>query len=43
MPYWPAVDEKPQVMELGDKTQPVPLAGSPEKIEFFEKVLTKAN
>jgi para-nitrobenzyl esterase len=40
LPVWPAVDDKPQVMELGDKTQPIPLANSPEKIHFFEKFLT---
>jgi hypothetical protein len=41
--FWPAVDDKPQVMELGDRTQPVPLAGNPAKIQFFEKFLTKGN
>jgi Carboxylesterase type B len=41
LPMWPAVDDKPQVMELGDKTQPIPLAGSPEKIGFFEKYLSE--
>jgi len=40
LPSWPAVDEKPQVMELGDKTMPIPLADSPAKIQFFEKFLT---
>lgn len=43
LPSWPAVDEKPQVMEVGDKTQPIPLANSPDKIRFFEKVLTGSN
>lgn len=43
LPYWPAVDDKPQVMELGDKTQPFPLAGSPARIQFFEKYLSKVN
>jgi para-nitrobenzyl esterase len=43
LPMWPAVDDKPQVMELGDKTQTIPLAGSPEKIRFFERVLTESN
>ena len=43
LPLWPAVDDKPQVMEVGDKTQPVPLADSPAKIRFFEELLTKAN
>ena len=40
LPEWPAVDDKRQVMEVGDKTQPIPLAGSPEKVSFFEKYLT---
>lgn len=43
LPFWPAVDDKPQVMELGDKTQPMPLADSPAKIRFFEKFLGKSN
>jgi carboxylesterase type B len=43
LPPWPAVDEKPQVMELGDKTQPIPLADSPAKIRFFKKFLTGSN
>jgi para-nitrobenzyl esterase len=37
---WDAVGEKPVVMELGDKTGPVPVAGSPEKVRFFEEFLT---
>ena len=40
LPAWPAVDDKRQVMEVGDKTQPIPLAGSAEKTSFFEKYLT---
>jgi para-nitrobenzyl esterase len=40
LPEWPAVDDKRQVMEVGDKTQPIPLAGSPEKTSFFERYLT---
>ena len=43
LPAWPAVDEKPQVMELGDKTQPIPLADSPAKIGFFKKFITGSN
>jgi carboxylesterase type B len=39
LPFWPAVDENPLVMEVGDKTQPVPLADSPARIRFFEKFL----
>lgn len=40
LPEWAAVNEKREVMEVGDKTQPIPLAGSPEKVRFFEKYLT---
>jgi para-nitrobenzyl esterase len=40
LPEWPPVDDKRQVMEVGDKTQPIPLAGSPEKTSFFERYLT---
>ena len=42
LPLWPAVDEKPQVMELGDKTALIPLADNPAKVQFFEKFLTAA-
>lgn len=42
LPVWPAVDVKPQVMEVGDKTAPIPLADSDAKLRFFEKFLTPA-
>ncbi len=35
LPHWPAVDEKPLVMEVGDRNEPVPLAGNPAKIHIF--------
>jgi carboxylesterase type B len=38
---WPAVADKPEVMELGDKTEAVPLSGSEAKFAFFEKFLTR--
>ena len=38
---WAAVSEKPEIMEVGDKTQPIPVAGSPTKFQFFEPFLTK--
>ena len=41
LPNWPAVNEKPQVMELGDRTAPVPLAGDPAKVAFFESYLNQ--
>jgi para-nitrobenzyl esterase len=43
LPLWPAVDDKLQVMELGDKTAPIPLADDPAKIQFFEKFLNASN
>ncbi len=43
LPAWPAVDEKPQVMEVGDKSGAIPLADSDAKIRFFEKFLSPAN
>ena len=39
---WPAVGEKPEVMELGDKTGPVSAAGSDAKYKFLEAFLMKA-
>jgi len=36
--HWPAVSEQPgTTMEVGDKTAPIPVAGSPAKLAFFEK------
>ena len=37
---WPAVGEKQEVMKLGDKTGPIPVAGDAAKFSFFEKFLT---
>jgi hypothetical protein len=38
---WPEAGGKPEVMELGDKTGPVPLAGDDAKFAFFEKFLMR--
>jgi para-nitrobenzyl esterase len=38
---WPAYNGRPEIMELGDKTWVIPVAGSPEKVNFFETFLTK--
>jgi hypothetical protein len=35
------VSEKPEIMEVGDRTQPIPMAGSPVKLQFFEAFLAK--
>jgi para-nitrobenzyl esterase len=40
LPRWDPVGDKPEVMEVGDKTGPVPVAGSTAKFAFFEKFLT---
>ena len=37
---WPEAGDKPEVMEVGDKTGPVPVAGDAAKFAFFEKFLT---
>lgn len=40
LPRWDPVGDTPEVMEVGDKTGPVPVAGSPARYAFFEKFLT---
>jgi para-nitrobenzyl esterase len=37
---WPAVGERPEVMEVGDKTELIPVAGSEAKFKFFEAFFT---
>jgi para-nitrobenzyl esterase len=39
LPHWPAIDDEPKIMEVGDKMGPIPVAGSSEKFEFFRKFL----
>lgn len=39
--HWAPVGEKPQIMELGDKTGPIAVAGSPAKFQFFEAFLRR--
>ncbi|HXK07691.1 MAG TPA: carboxylesterase family protein [Verrucomicrobiae bacterium] len=40
--HWPAVSEQPgATMELGDRALPIPVAGSPAKLAFFEKYFSK--
>jgi carboxylesterase type B len=41
LPKWQAIGDKPEIMEVGDHTQPIPLAASPEKIEFFNAFLSR--
>jgi carboxylesterase type B len=38
LPVWPAFDPQSQtVMRLGDEWRPTPVAGSPEKIDFWRR------
>jgi para-nitrobenzyl esterase len=42
LPHWPSVEEKSEMtMELGDKNEPIPIAGSKEKRELLEKILRR--
>lgn len=38
---WPAVNAKPETMEIGEKPGAIQVAGSPEKLAFWEKYLTR--
>ena len=39
LPRWDPVGSRPEVMEVGDRTAPIPLAGDAAKYAFFEKFL----
>jgi carboxylesterase type B len=39
LPRWEPVGDRPEVMEVGDRTGPVPLAESASRIAFLEKFL----
>ena len=41
LPRWNPVGDKPEIMEVGDKTGPIPPAGDEAKFAFFEKFLIK--
>ena len=41
LPPWPAVNGTPEIMEVGDSTRQIDVAGSPAKFRFFETLLTK--
>jgi carboxylesterase type B len=42
LPRWPSVSEEPGItMEVGDKTEPINLAGDKAKEEFFAEFLSK--
>jgi para-nitrobenzyl esterase len=38
---WAAINENPEIMEVGDRTGPTTVAGSPAKFRFFEAFLAK--
>ena len=40
LPRWDPVGDRPEVMEVGDKTGPVPFADTTARLAFFEKFLT---
>ena len=41
LPAWPAVTaDKAETMEVGDQFRPLPVAGTPERIEFFRRFLS---
>jgi para-nitrobenzyl esterase len=39
LPRWQAVGDETEIMEVGDKTTPIAVAGTPAKFKFFEKYL----
>jgi len=42
LPVWGAISDKPEIMEVGDRTGAIPVAGSEEKTKFFEASLGQA-
>jgi len=41
LPRWEAAGDEAVLMEVGDKTGPVPVASSPARFAFFERFLTR--
>jgi para-nitrobenzyl esterase len=41
LPRWDPAGDKPQIMEVGDKTAPIPPADDAAKFAFFERYLTQ--
>lgn len=39
VPAWPPAGNKPELMEVGDNTAPVPVASTPARYAFFEKLM----
>lgn len=44
LPHWPSTQEQPaSTMEVGDTNNPIPVAGSKEKLEFFQEWFARPN
>ena len=42
LPHWPAVNERPgMTMELGDKAAPIPVAGTKDKLSFYQEYFAR--
>jgi para-nitrobenzyl esterase len=42
LPQWPAVSEKPAAtMQIGDKTESIPVVGTPAKLEFWQQYYSR--
>jgi para-nitrobenzyl esterase len=42
LPSWPAVNEKtPQTMQIGDKTEAIPVVGNPARLEFWQQYFSR--
>jgi para-nitrobenzyl esterase len=41
LPVWPAIGDKPEIMQVGDKNAPVPAASTAERSAFWEKFLIR--
>jgi para-nitrobenzyl esterase len=39
MPQWNPVGDRPEIMEVGDKTEPIPPTGDAAKFDFFKRFL----
>jgi para-nitrobenzyl esterase len=43
LPQWSAVGNKPEIMEVGDKTGPIPSASGAARLSFFDRFLKYRN
>jgi para-nitrobenzyl esterase len=42
LPLWHSNSDKPEIMEVGDKTQPIPLASTAARVDFLKGFLTQS-